>query len=260
MANIDTNPAGSFCWVELATTDQNAAKSFYASLFGWSADDSPMGPGEAYTIFKLGGRDAAAGYTLRADQRSMGVPPNWILYIAVKNADETAAKAKSLGGTVVAGPFDVMDKGRMAVVSDPTGAHFCVWQAMATSGIGVAEVPGALCWADLSSPDVKRASEFYAALFGWEMVKDEKDPSGYLHIKNGEHMIGGVPPSKHRQPGVPPHWLPYFMVADVDAVANKAKEGGAKLCLPPMSMENVGRLSVIADPQGAVFAIFKSAR
>ena len=91
-------------------------------------------------------------------------------------------------------------------------------------------------------------------------MRDEKDPSGYLHIKNGEQFIGGVPPSKHRQPGVPPHWLPYFMVDDVDAVANKAKQAGAKFCVPPTSMENVGRLAVIADPQNATFAIFKSAR
>jgi hypothetical protein len=92
------------------------------------------------------------------------------------------------------------------------------------------------------------------------MVQDEKDPSGYVHIKNGEQGIGGIPPAKHRQPNVPPHWLPYFLVSDVDATAAKAKEGGGNLCLAPTSMENVGRLSVIADPQGAVFAIFKSAR
>jgi uncharacterized protein len=107
---------------------------------------------------------------------------------------------------------------------------------------------------------VERASAFYSALFGWAMVKDEKDPSGYVHIKNGEQFIGGIPPAAHRQPGMPPHWLPYFLVADVDATAAKAKQGGANIYLAPMSMENVGRFSVIADPQGAVFAIFKSAR
>jgi len=91
-------------------------------------------------------------------------------------------------------------------------------------------------------------------------MKDEKDPSGYLHIKNGEHFIGGIPPAAHRQPGVPAHWLPYFEAADVDATAAKAKQMGANLCLAPMTMEGVGRMAVIADPQGAVFAIFKSAR
>jgi hypothetical protein len=260
MVTYDKNVVGSFCWVELATTDQNAAKTFYGSIFGWNAQDSPMGPGEFYTIFKLDGRDAAAGYTLRPEQRSAGVPPNWMLYVAVESADQIAAKSQSLGGKLIAGPFDVMDKGRMAVIQDPTGAHFCVWQEIQHSGIGIANEHGSLCWADLSTPDVQRASQFYSELFGWQMVKDEKDPSGYLHIKNGDQMIGGVPPAKHRQPGVPPHWLPYFLVGDVDAIAGKAKQGGANLFLPPTSMENVGRLAVIADPQGAVFAIFKSAR
>jgi uncharacterized protein len=260
MTHIDQNPLGSFCWVELGTTDQNVAKKFYGSLFEWTPQDNPMGPGEFYTIFKLDGRDAAAAYTLRAEQRSQGVPPHWMLYVAVANADAISDKVKGLGGTLVLPPFDVFDIGRMAVLRDPTGAHFCVWQALKRSGIGVADTDGALCWADLSTPDVTRASEFYSALFGWAMVKDEKDPSGYVHIKNGEQFIGGIPPAAHRQPGMPPHWLPYFLVADVDATAAKAKQGGANIYLAPMSMENVGRMSVIADPQGAVFAIFKSAR
>jgi uncharacterized protein len=259
MAHIDHHPSGSFCWIELATTDQNAAKNFYSSLFGWTPNDSPMGPDEFYTIFKLEGRDAAAGYTLRPDQRGQGVPPHWMVYIAVDNADQTAAKAKELGGTVVAPAFDVMEFGRMAVLHDPTGAHFCVWQAKLNKGTGIAHVPGTLCWGDLSTPDPKRAGDFYSGLFGWQIMADEKDKSGYLHIKNGEHFIGGIPPVKHRQPGVPPHWLPYFWVDDVDASAGKARQLGAKMCVEPMTLQDVGRFAVIADAQGAVFAIFKSA-
>jgi predicted enzyme related to lactoylglutathione lyase len=258
MTHVDKHTGGSFCWIELATTDQKAAKNFYGSLFGWTPQDSPIGPNEVYTLFKVDGRDAAAGYTLRAEQRANGVPPNWIIYITVDGADQAAAKSKELGGTVVMAPFDVMDLGRMAVLTDPTGAHFCVWQAAKNSGIGISGVPGTLCWADLSTPDVKRASDFYSKLFGWQIAAGENDKSGYLHIKNGEHFIGGVPPSQYRQPGVPPHWLAYFWVDDVDAVAAKAKGAGAKMCLEPTTIENVGRMAVIADPQGAVFAIFNS--
>jgi predicted enzyme related to lactoylglutathione lyase len=258
MTHIDKHSAGSFCWIELATTDQNAAKGFYSSLFGWSPRDSPIGPSEFYTIFKLEGRDAAAGYTLRPDQRTQGVPPNWMIYITVDSADQAAAKAKQLGGTAIMPPFDVMDLGRMAVIQDPTGAHFCVWQARKNTGIGIAGVAGSLCWADLSTPDAKRASDFYSALFGWQIMADEKDKSGYLHIKNGAHFIGGIPPAAHRPRGVPPHWLAYFWVDDVDASAAKAKKMGANLYVAPMTIENVGRMAVIADPQGAVFAIFNS--
>jgi hypothetical protein len=260
MTNIDRHPPGSFCWLELHTTDHNAAKSFYDALFGWAPEDMPMGPNDFYTIFKLQGRDAAAGCTLRPDQRSQGVPPHWMIYITVENTDAAAAKAQQLGGTILAPAFDVFDAGRMAVVQDPTGATFCLWQANKNTGIGIAHVHGTLCWADLSTPDPKSASDFYSGLFGWQLIRDEKDPSGYLHIKNGEHFIGGIPPAASRQPGVPPHWLAYLQVDDVDATANQAKQMGASLYCPPMSMEGVGRMSVIADPQGAVFAIFKSAR
>ena len=260
MTNIDRHPPGSFCWLELHTTDQKAAKSFYGSLFGWAPEDMPMGPNDFYTIFKLDGRDAAAGCTLRPEQRSQGVPPHWMIYITVENTDAAVTKAQQLGGTILAPAFDVFDAGRMAVVQDSTGANFCVWQANKNTGIGIAHVHGTFCWADLSTPDPKRAGDFYSGLFGWQLTRDEKDPSGYLHIKNGEHFIGDIPPAAHRQPGVPPHWLAYFQVDDVDPTANKAKEMGAKLFLPPMTMEGVGRMSVIADPQGAVFAIFKSAR
>lgn len=260
MAHIDKHPAGSFCWIELATTDQKAAKSFYSSLFGWDPQDSPMGPDEFYTMFKLEGRDAAAGYTMRPEQRAQGVPPHWMPYIAVDNADQAVNKVKQLGGTVLAPAFDVMEFGRMAVIQDPAGAYFCVWQARKNTGLGIAHVAGTLCWADLSTPDAKRAADFYSGLFGWQIMAGENDKSGYLHIKNGEHFIGGIPPAAHRQPGVPPHWLAYFWVDDVDASAAKAKQLGANLYLAPMTVEGVGRMAVIADPQGAVFAIFKSER
>jgi len=260
MAHIDKHPAGSFCWIELATTDQKSAKTFYGALFGWDIHDSPMGPEEVYTIFKLEGRDAAAAYTLRPDQRAQGVPPHWMPYIAVESADKSAAKGGQLGGTVVAPAFDVMELGRMAVLQDPTGAHFCIWQPKLNSGIGIAQIAGTLCWEDLSTPDVKRAADFYSGLFGWQIMAGENDKSGYLHIKNGEHFIGGIPPAEHRPAGVPPHWMAYFQVDDVDASAAKAKEMGANVCVGPMTMEGVGRWAVVADPQGAVFAIFKSER
>ena len=260
MTNIDKHPAGSFCWVELATSDQNAAKQFYSSIFGWTPNDSPMGPGEFYTIFRLQGRDAAAGYTLRPEQRAQHVPPNWMLYITVDNVDASAAKVPQLGGKVIVAPFDVMEAGRMAVIQDPTGAYFSMWQAIKNTGIGIAQVHGTLCWADLSTPDPKRAGDFYSGLFGWQLSVGGNDTTGYLHIKNGEHFIGGVPPASQRPPGAPPHWMIYFQVDDVDVTANKASGLGAKLCPAPLSLEGVGRFAVISDPQGAAFAIFKSAR
>src|SRR6476619_1308500 len=151
MANIDRHEPGSFCWIELGTTDQNAAKSFYTSLFGWSVNDFPMGPGQFYSMFNLEGRNCGAAYTL--DPKNMpGVPPNWALYVAVDSADDAATKATAAGGNILGGPFDVADYGRMAVLQDPTGAVFCVWQPKTHKGTGIEHVPGTLSWADLSTP------------------------------------------------------------------------------------------------------------
>ena len=251
---------GIFCWLELGTTDQQAAKNFYTSLFGWTVNDSPMGTGELYSMFMLHGREVAAGYTLRPGQKQMGVPPHWMLYVSTDSADESAKKTEQLGATVLVQPFDVFTYGRMAVIQDPTGAIFSIWQAMSNQGIRARNEEGALCWADLNTRDTEAAKNFYSSLFGWEIVADEKDPSGYLHIKNRGEFIGGMPPSKHLPPQAPPHWLPYFQTADCDGMAARAKSLGAKFYLDPMTMENVGRFGILADPQGASFAIFQSMR
>jgi uncharacterized protein len=257
MAIIEKHAPGSFCWIELATTDQPAAKKFYGELFGWSVNDMPMGPGDFYTMFQIEGRTAAAGCTLRPEQAKQGVPPHWTLYIAVDSADDTAKLATELGGTVLAPPFDVYDAGRMAVIGDPAGAAFCVWQAMKSPGTGIGSVPGTLCWADLSTPDPKRAQDFYGGLFGWQMTLSEKDANDYLHIKNGMTFIGGIPPAAHRDPKMPPNWIAYFLVADCNASAAKASALGGRALHGPVFMENVGHYAVMADPQGAVFALYQ---
>lgn len=258
MPHINQHKPGSFSWVELATTDQAAAKKFYGSLFGWDIEDSPMGPDEVYTTFKLEGQSTGAAYTLRKEMK--GIPPHWGIYMAVENADATADCAAKVGGKVCAPAFDVFDYGRMAVLQDPTGVNFSVWQPKTHTGIGIAGVDGTLCWADLSSPDPAKSSKFYSDLFGWKISAGEHDTSGYLHIENGQDFIGGVQPSAHRNPNAPPHWLAYFLTSNCDATAAKAKQLGAKFFLEPMTMENVGRMAVIADPQGAVFAIFQPMR
>lgn len=255
---MEKHPAGNFCWVELGTTDQAGAKAFYGKLLGWQATDYPMGPGGSYTMFRLEGRDAGAAYTLRPEMRAQGVPPHWMPYVAVASADETTQKAGRLGGTVLAPAFDVMDAGRMAVLRDPTGAVFSIWQAKRMPGIGIAGV-NTYCWADLSTPEPQRASEFYGELFGWQFMVSPQDPSGYLHIRNGEEWIGGVPPASSRPAGVPPHWMLWFEVADCDAAVATATAAGASVRMAPTTMERVGRIAVVADPQGAGFGMITSA-
>src|SRR5215204_3241076 len=113
---------GTFCWVELATSDPNAAKTFYTQLFGWTYDDHPMGQDMVYTMLKLDGKDVGAMYKLMTDQVAQGVPPNWLSYISVTSADEATEKAKGAGATIIKEPFDVMRVGRMSLIQDPTGA------------------------------------------------------------------------------------------------------------------------------------------
>ena len=148
-----------------------------------------------------------------------------------------------------------MDAGRMAVVQDPTGAVFCLWQAKRNTGIGIASVNGTLCWADLSTPDAKRASDFYSGLFGWQSNSADarKIPPAICTSRMASISSEAFHPSKYRPPGAPPHWMAYFRSMMSMPLRSKAKELGAKSVLPPMTMEGVGRMSVIADPQGAVF-------
>jgi len=242
------------------TSDQNAAKTFYGGLFGWAPQDMPMGPDQTYTIFRLDGRDAAAAFGMGAEERERRIPTHWHLYVAAEDADGAAAKAVELGGKVLEGPFDIPDAGRMAVIQDPTGAVISVFQPKRHSGLAITGEANTFCWADLMTPDAARAKQFYSGLFGWDLMPGEKDPSGYLHIKNGEQFIGGIPPVREQTRNAPPHWLVYFWVEDVDASTKKAQELGARVYAPPMTIEGVGRMAVVADPQGAVFALFKSGR
>ena len=256
MAHVEKHAPGSFCWLELATTDQNAAKQFYGSLFGWAINDFPMGPDGVYTMFDLEGRNAAAAATMNPKMRQQGVPPHWMLYMATDSADQTASKTKQAGGTVLAPPFDVFEFGRMAALQDPTGANFSVWQPKQHTGTGITGVPGTICWADLSTTDPPRAAAFYKDVFGWEIAPGQ-DNTGYLHIKNGADYIGGIPPAQYVAPNAPSHWLIYFLVENCDASAAKAKDLGATLHMPPSTIEKVGRMAIVADPQGAVFALFQ---
>jgi uncharacterized protein len=260
MPDVDSVPPGSFCWPELATTDQKGAVAFYKSLFGWTVNEQPMGPDETYSMFQVRGREAAAAYTMRPEERQHGAPPHWNSYVAVTSADEAAKKAQELGGTVLAPPFDVMDVGRTAVLQDPTGAVFQVWQPKKHQGARVLREPGALTWTELATNDPKKAEKFYTQLFGWHAKIGNDAGMEYTEFSvSGAPGAGMMDTKNLPDANVPPNWMPYFQVADVDAAANKAKELGGKLFVPPSDIPNVGRFSVVQDPQGAVFAIFKPA-
>ncbi len=216
--------------------------------------DIPMGESFTYTIFSLEGQTVAAGYHLTAEMNERNVPPHWMLYVAVTDADATAEKVKAAGGAVVMGPFDVMDQVRIAICHDPTHAYFSVSQPMKNTGLGIVGETGSLVWADLYSTDSEVAAKFYTEVFGW---KAHVEGSPYIHFINGEEYIAGSMPGV-LPPGVPSHWMPYIGVADLDESVKKAEGLGAKVLMPVMAMEGVGSFAAIADPQGAAISLFEA--
>jgi predicted enzyme related to lactoylglutathione lyase len=242
---------GTFSWVDLATRDGAAAKQFYGALFGWDFEDNEI-PEEAgggvYTMCKVGDDTAAAIAPTTQD-----VPPHWNSYVTVASADDAAAKAGELGANLIMEPFDVAEAGRMAVLADPTGAALAVWEPRDSIGAMRVNDPGCLTWNELHTPDPPKALEFHTALFGWGTEKMDTAEGGpsYTILKLGERSNGGV---MDAQEGEPPNWLPYFVVEDRDAAAEKAIElGGRDLFRMEMPQ---GQIAVLTDPEGAPFGIW----
>jgi predicted enzyme related to lactoylglutathione lyase len=258
MTEVKQHPPGAFCWVDLATTDAQAAKDFYTRLFGWQATEVPVGEAGTYTILGKGGKNVCALYAMTGEMKKQQVPPHWQSYVSVTSADESARKAEELGGTIVAPALDAMEAGRMAVFRDPTGAPLALWQPKQHVGAEVTGEPGTVCWNELYTKDPERASKFYAALFGWA-AKSTKSADGqdYIEFRLGDRGVGGMLEIREEWGDVPPHWAVYFAVEDCDATLEQAKSLGGNLEVAPMDIENVGRFAILQDPQGAHFAVIQ---
>ena len=227
---------GAFSWTDLSTTDPSAAKSFYGSLFGWEAEDVPVGEGMVYSMMRIGGKDVAAISGQPPQQRDAGVPPAWNSYITVESADAAAARAKELGGNVHADAFDVMDvgRGRAARRRRPRG-------------------PGLLSWNELATKDMDASAGFYTQLFGWSVEPMEGTEMPYNVIKNTDGQSnGGIRPAQGPEPT---YWLNYFGSDDIEAGFAKISELGGSHLLPPTDI-GVGKIGIAQDPQGAVFALY----
>jgi predicted enzyme related to lactoylglutathione lyase len=241
-------------WVDLQTTDQAGAKAFYAGLFGWTYDDMPMENG-VYSMAKLGDGEAAAIVAQPAEVAASGVPPMWNTYIAVDSADEAAERARAAGGTVAMEPFDIPEAGRMAFVLDPAGTPVALWQAGDHVGASVVNEPGAVIWNELITADPS-VHAFYEATTGMKAVPMDMEGQQYTCWEVDGRQVGGTmaPP----MPGIPNHWHVYFAVADANAAAAKTAELGGQVLVEPFDTP-VGRITVLADPQGANFSVLQPA-
>jgi len=245
---ITTPTVGAPCWVELGTSDPEAAKAFYSELFGWSVETDARPEAGGYTVLSLNGAPAAGLSPLNAPEQ----PTAWTVSFATADADATAAAVTEAGGGVVMEPMEVFDLGRFAVLTDPSGAAFAVWQARSFRGAGVLNEPGALGWVELATRDTGRAKDFYTRVFGWSVNPGEMYTQWGL---DGADFGGMLDMAEQFPADVPPYWMPYFAVADVDLTAERAAGLGATVMLPPTDVPDGPRLSVIRDKQGAVFGI-----
>jgi len=264
MAEATAIAIGTPCWWELATKDTDAALAFYGGLCGWTSFVNDGG-GMPYHHLHRGEKMFGGMYDMSNIPGMEEVPAHWSTYFHCDDVDATAAKAVELGATMVKDPMDIPDTGRMAVLTDPTGAHFMLFcPAENIAGKPNADVPDVIVWNELMTKDQAKAVEFYTNLFGYEV---EDMPMGtdtiYKILKAGDKQIGGVfemsgPEFEH---GPPPNWMPYIGSDNVDAVAEKTKELGGSVVHGPADLpNNIGRFVVIHDPTGAAIAFYKSAQ
>jgi predicted enzyme related to lactoylglutathione lyase len=265
------------CWVDTSQPDPEATVDFYRGLFGWAFEDvMPPGSESRYFIASQRGGEVAAVGSIPAS-----APPTatWDTYVSVESADETASKVRAAGGGIVREPYDVMGIGRTAVLSDPEGATFCVWQAKGFEGARVVNEPGSLNFNSLNTRDPEGAKSFYGSVFGWETLGLEGGAELWTLPGYGDHLerndpdirkrvaeLGGpagfedvvasINPIADDQPDVPAHWSVTFAVDDADATAEKAAQLGGTVAVPPFDAPWV-RMTVITDPQGATFVASK---
>ncbi|MCE7549503.1 VOC family protein [Streptomyces thermodiastaticus] len=249
---FDKPVIGGPCWAELGASDLRAAKLFYGEVFGWQCGEPDPRPElRGYTVARLADAAVAGlGPLYRPTQ-----PVAWNVSFAVSDADAVTNKVVQAGGTVIRGPMDIFDEGRRTVALDPSGAAFQLWQAREFAGAQVFNRPGALGWVELATRDVKRARAFYETVFGWSVNTSEWYTQWGMHGMD----FGGVTALHHRFPvDVPPHWLPYFAVEDVDATTEVAVRAGGRALQEPTNVEGGPRLAVLRDGQGAAFGIYQT--
>ena len=237
---------GKFVWREQVSDDPERAKGFYTQLFGWGTET--FGPGEVdYTMISSGGQ-SHGGYGKAMEGAP---PPHWLSHVQVEDLDETIEKAKSAGGRLAAGPFEMSGVGRIGIVGDPQGGFVGAYQP---EGDGPGS-DGVFVWEELLTTDADGSQRFYEQVFGWTTSDMGPEYGGYRIFNQGETGIAGFMTAPDDP--IPTHWKPYVAVDDPDATVAKATELGGTTLMEPMDVPKVGRLAVLKDAQGAPFGIIR---
>ncbi|HSP52089.1 MAG TPA: VOC family protein [Cryobacterium sp.] len=248
----DANPTGEPCWADLMTSDLPRAREFYTRLFGWTASDSGSEYGN-YVTFRKGDADVAG---MGAQEPGSGLPDAWTTYLSVTDADAAVAAARTAGAQVLAEPMQVGTMGRMAILMDPTGAPFGVWQADEFTGFGAFGEAGSPVWHELNTRDYPTALAFYSRVFDWKpVVLSDTDDFRYSTVGAAEEMkVGVFDAAGHLPDSVPSHWQLYVGVPDVHAAAATVTELGGTVIREPWTAE-FGTFSLVTDPTGALFVL-----
>jgi len=249
---LTSHQTGTFCFPELNTRDMDGAKRFYGGLLGWTWLDVPSAAG-SYSLLQVAGTEVAGLH------RSERGDPSWLCYVAVDGAERVAARAVELGGTQLVAPFDVPGVGRMAMVQDPARATFALWEARGMIGARLADDPGAPCWYELITHDLPRATRFYADLLGWNALERTVEGVGpYTVARIGERSVAGLMSIRKERGEVRPRWQVYFAASDCGRAAQRAAALGGRVITGPTQVPDVGAFAILADPSGAVFAVFQA--
>lgn len=247
---IDNYDDGIPSWVDFASPDIDATSAFYSALFGWEIQEGLPEAG-GYRLCMLRDRPVAG----LMPRMSPDVPPVWLTYVNVDDADDAMAKALANGGQTIVEPMDVLDVGRMALFADPAGAALGLWQPGTHKGAGIVNEPGTYCWSELITTDTDAAGRFYGAVFGWGTDVHPMPMGEYTEWKIGDHSVGGMMAKPPTMPAeVPPFWGVYFAVDDCDKTAARITELGGSTMFPPMDIEP-GRFTTATDPHGGIFSI-----
>jgi len=244
---------GKFVWFEHVSKDAKKAQAFYAEVLGWKVQGFPMGEQTYEMIFV--GDNMIGGYSSALKERQ---PPHWISYVSVEDVDAATKAATAGGGRVVQGPYDIPTVGRTARIADPQGAEICAFKSSAGDPPDGEVAQGGWLWNELHTNDVPNALRFYERVIGFSHKSVDMGPSGTYHIlSKGGVDRGGA--TSYLRPGVPPHWLPYVFVDDVDATIARSRKQGATIEMNPDDIPGVGRIAVLKDPIGAALAVMKPA-
>ncbi|TFZ07226.1 VOC family protein [Ramlibacter henchirensis] len=252
---------GRFFWIELMTTDIDAAKAFYTQAIGWDTQpfDGPPPPGmeeQPYTLWTAAGVPIGGLMKLPEQARSMGAPPHWMASIGTPNVDASVEIVKELGGQVHMAPMDVPQVGRVAVVADPQGASFGLYQPAQPPDAPAEPKVGERSWSELLAGNWQQAWKFYERLFGWQKTgSTEMGPMGTYQLFGLDGQTLGGMFTKPAEVPAPPHWLYYFRVRDVNAAVARIQAGGGKVLNGPMVVPDGSTIAQCMDPQGAVFAV-----